>query len=540
MQRIVLPDELAVALEIYAGGRRHYLLASAHPQRARAHLITAKPRRGVEGETPLLLLLRKYVRGAQLSDVAQPAWERILRLRFQGPEGETTLVVETMGRHSNILLLNDEEIVLDAVKRVTPQMSRVRPILPRTPYRPPPPQAKQPPDGLTQADLFQILDAADPQQVLWRVLVASVAGLSPLAAREVAFRATGDAKAPVAAVTHVGELLRTLQELCAPVHTGAWQPTVVRENGTVVAFAPYPLTHRGPYEPAESMNAAVEAYYAAVVSRDAYAQARAAVQALIDEARERLERRGEALQRALVEPEEVERLRRSGELILAYQWQIQPGQAVLEAPYELEGEPLRVELDPSLSPVENAQAYFRRYEKAKRAAQEVPAELARVRQQLDYLAQLETDLQLAENRPAIDEVRDLLVEAGLVRESQKRRPAPRSGPLRLELDGFTVWVGRNARQNDEVTFRRASADDLWLHARGVPGAHVVIKTGGREVPQPVLHRAAQLAAYHSAARGERQVDVDVTEVRHVRRMKGGGPGQVVYREERTLRVEPAG
>lgn len=540
MQRIVLPDELAVALEIYAGGRRHYLLASAHPQHARVHLSTTKPRRGVEGETPLLLLLRKYVRGAQLSDVTQPAWERILRLKFQGPEGETTLVIETMGRHSNILLLDDAEVVLDAVKRVTPQMSRVRPILPRTPYRPPPPQARQPPDQLTQVGLFQLLDAADSQQALWRVLVAGVAGLSPLAAREVAFRATGDAEASVAAVTHVGEVLHALQELCAPVHTGAWQPTVVRENGTVVAFAPYPLTHRGQYEPATSMNAAVEAYYAAVVSRDAYAQARAAVQALIDAARERLERRQEALQRALVEPEAVERLRRSGELILAYQWQIQPGQTVLEAPYELEGEPLRIELDPQLSPVENAQAYFRRYEKAKRAAREVPIELAKVHRQLDYLTQLETDLRLAEDRPAIDEVRDLLVEAGLVRAPRRRRPAPRSGPLRLELDGFTVWVGRNARQNDEVTFRRASADDLWLHARGVPGAHVVIKTGGREVPHPVLYRAAQLAAYHSAARDERQVDVDVTAVRHVRRMKGGGPGQVVYRGERTLRVEPAG
>jgi len=536
VQHIVLPDELSVALELYAGGRRYYLLASAHPQHARVHLVRAKVRRGVERETPLLLLLRKYVRGARLIAVAQPPWERILHLTFSGPEGETTLVVETMGRHSNIMLLDHERVVLDAVKHVTPQMSRVRPILPRTRYRPPPAQAKELPDQLTQTLLFQLLDTSNPNEPLWRVLVRGVAGISPLAAREVAFRATGDAEAAVAAVEHIATVLEALQTLCAPVHTGAWQPTVVRENDAVAAFAPYPLTHRGRYEEADGMSAAVEAYYAHLTSQDAYAQARRAVQQLIDEARQRLERRREALQRQQVAPEEVKRLRQSGELILAYQWQIQPGQTLLEAAYELEGEPLRIALNPQLSPVENAQAYFRRYEKAKRAAQEIPEALARVQQQLDYLAQLETDLQLAENRPAIDEVRELLVETGLVREPRRHRTTPRSGPLRFEIDGFTVWVGRNARQNDELTFRRASADDLWLHARGVPGAHVIIKTGGREVPEKVLHQAAQLAARYSAARGERHVEVDVTQVRHVRRVKGGGPGQVVYRQERTLRV----
>ena len=538
VQHIVLPDARSIALELYAAGRRHHLLASAHPQHARVHLVRAKVRRGVETETPLLLLLRKYVRGARLSAVEQPPWERILHLTFHGPEGATTLVVETMGRHSNILLLDEAQIVLDAVKRVTPQMSRVRPILPRTPYRPPPAQAKALPDTFTQADLLELLEAAAPDEPLWRVLVRGVAGISPLAAREIAFRATGNATAPVAAAEHATAVLAALQTLCAPAHTGAWQPTVVREGENVVAFAPYPLTHLGRYEEVESMSAAVETYYAHVTSRDAYAQARQAVQKLIDEARQRLERRREALQREHVAPEEVERLRRSGELILAYQWQIQPGQAALEVPYEPEGKPLRITLDPRLSPVENAQAYFRRYEKAKRAAQEVPAALAQVAQQLDYLAQLETDLQLAENRSAIDEVRELLEETGLVRAPRRRRKAPRSRPLRFEFDGFTVWVGRNARQNDELTFRRASPNDLWLHARGIPGAHVIVKTGGREVPEAVLQRAAQLAARYSAARDEHHVDVDVTQVRHVRRMKGGAPGQVVYRGERTLRVSP--
>ncbi len=539
VQQAVLPDDLSVALEIYAQGRRHYLLASADARLARVHLTREKPRRGVDTETPLLLLLRKFVRGGRLVDVVQPAWERILRLQFDHPEGETTLVVETMGRHSNIMLLDADGVVLDAVKRVTPAMSRVRPILPRTVYEPPPPQNKLAPDQLTELRLRDILDAAGPDEPLWRVLLGGILGLSPLSAREVTHRVAGQSDAPVSAIAAIMPLLEAIDTLFAPVNTGDWAPTVVRTNDRIVTFAPYPLTQYEGYEPADSINVAVDAYYAQEAGRDVYAEARATVRSLIDDARGRLSQQLASLERSLVGQEEMDRLRQSGELILGYQWQIQSGQTVLEVPYELEGEPLRIELDPTKSPVENAQAYFERYNKAKRAAQQVPKRIAETRLRLEYLDQLQTDLALAESRPDIDAVHEALVDAGFIPQERRRRPSGRSQPIRLDIDGFTVLVGRNARQNDLVTFKRGAANDLWLHARGIPGAHVVIKAGGREVPEPVIQRAAQLAAYHSSARDDSQVAVDVTEVRRVRRIKGGGPGQVVYTHARTLYVRPA-
>lgn len=538
VQHVVLPDELSVALEIYAGGERHYLLASADARLARVHLLREKPRRGVDVASPLLLLLRKYVRGGHLIDVLQPPWERILRFKFRHPAGETTLVIETMGRHSNIMLLDADGTVLDAVKRVTPAMSRVRPILPRSVYTPPPPQAKLTPEQLTEQHLRDLLDAAAPDEPLWRVLLRGITGLSPLSAREVAYRVAGQSQAPVSAVAQVAPLLETLATLFAPVKTGDWQPTVVWQDDELVAFAPYPLTQYEDYTPVESINDAVETYYAQQAGRDAYAQARSHVQALIDDARDRLERQLHALERSLISPEEIERLRQSGELILGYQWQIKPGQTVLEVPYELGGEPLRIELDPAKSPVENAQAYFARYEKAKRAGQQVPERIARTELQLDYLDQLATDLALAESRPDIDAVHEALVEAGFVPAKRRHKSSGRSQPIQAEIEGFTVWIGRNARQNDLVTFKYGAANDLWLHARGVPGAHVVIKHAGRQIPESVIKRAAQLAAYYSSARNDAQVAVDVTEVRHVRRIKGGGPGQVLYTHERTLHVTP--
>ncbi|MFQ5854966.1 MAG: NFACT family protein [Anaerolineae bacterium] len=546
VQQVVQPNNLSVGLEIYANRQRHYLLASADARLARVHLTDEKPRRGVDTESPLLLLLRKYVRGGQLVNVVQPPWERILRFQFNHPESKVTLVVETMGRHSNIMLLvpsfveglDADEVVLDAVKRVTPAMSRVRPILPQTEYGPPPSQNKLAPDQLTELRVRDMLDAADPGEPLWQVLLRGIMGLSPLAAREVAYRVAGHSRAPVSTVEKVAPLLAAIHSLFEPVKTGQWHPTVVRENDHIIAFAPYPLTQYENYQPAESINTIVDAYYAQEVGRDAYAEARGSVQVLIDDAREKFERQLQSLQQSMVSQEELQRLRQSGELILGYLWQIEPGQGVLEVPYEIDGEPLRIELDPTKSAVENAQAYFERYAKAKRAGQHAPDRIAKTKLQLNYLDQLETDLTLAESRPDIDAVHEALVNAGFVPEKRRRKPSGRSEPIRVEIDGFTVWVGRNARQNDFVTFERGAANDLWLHARGIPGSHVVIKQAGREVPDAVIQQAAQLAAYHSSGRDDAHVTVDVTEVRRVRRIKGGSPGQVLYTHERTLHVEP--
>ncbi len=542
VQQALLPDPLSVSLEIYAGHHRHFLLASAHAETCRLVLASDKLRRGSDTETGLLVLLRKYLRGSALSAIEQPPFERVLRLTFDHPEwGASALLVEIMGRHSNVILVGIGNRVLDSVKRVGPKVSGARPVLPGQAYAPPPPQAKLAPSDLTEGRLEQTLAGSEPEAQLWQVLVAGLKGVSPLLAREIACRAVGHPRATVGQVENLVLLRETISGLLAPLETGQWQPSVVLEEGRVVAYAPYPVSHRGQSEPVRSMSQAVERHISAVAAADSYAGARRPVRQAIAEARAHLERRRGALERQLDHAGGSERLREWGKWILTYAHTIAPGQTELVADTG-DGELLRIPLDPDRSPAENAQAYFFSYRKGQRADEGGPTRLEEVDLALRDLEQLETDLDLAASRPEIDAVREALVEAGYLKVSKERgTKAPHAGPLAVTSpDGLAILVGRNSRQNDEVTFRRAEGDDWWFHAHGVSGAHVIVRAGNRDLPPATIQRAAELAAYFSRLRSEAQAQVDYTRRRHVRRIPGAAPGLVTYSREETIRVVPRG
>jgi predicted ribosome quality control (RQC) complex YloA/Tae2 family protein len=279
-------------------------------------------------------------------------------------------------------------------------------------------------------------------------------------------------------------------------------------------------------------------YFEQRLSVDAYASTRWRVQERLDETRAQLERTLRQLQDNVVDEREIESLREAGELLLTYQGRVKGETREVTVP-DYTGAPRAIKLDPKLTPVENAQAYFRRYRKAMRANEELPARIAAVKADLAYVAQLAADLALAESRPEIDAVYDALLKVGWAPKATKDSSGGQvAGPRRFEIDGFPVYAGRNARQNEEVTFKRAGPDDLWLHARGVPGAHVIVKCGRQDVPEEVIRQAASLAAYYSPTRDEAQAAVDVTQRRHVKRVRRSRPGLVTYRNERTIQVEP--
>ena len=562
VQRIVRPSELALGLEIYAG-ERHQLLLSAENQSPGILLLEAKLRRGVESPSPMQLLLRKYVRGAPLIAVEQPPLERILHLRFGGAAGEVTLICEIMGRLSNLILVAPGGEIMDAVKRVPASLNRYRTILPHGPYFPPPPQEKESPLLLTPHLLRQkMLPLEGP---LWRRLLQAVAGVSPLAAREIAYRATGDAETAAMPTEEVAaRLVEELIALFRLPETHAWSPCVGYETRDgerrPAAYAPYPLRHYADREDVAYISSAIRTVVEGQQPFDPYAQVRQRLRRIIAEQIGRLEARLASLEASLAPEAEMEQLRRRGNAILAMSWAVEPGQEELwvdgEAfgllPSEEDADAasasqgcegmVRIPLDPTRSPSENAQQLFREYQKMKAAAEQVPALMEATRLEIAYLQQVRTEVDLAEDRAQLDEVEGELRAAGLPGKQERRRPIlhPQSAPLRLRSpDGALILVGRNSRQNDEVTFRIADPGDLWLHAHGVPGAHVIIKRGGAAVSDETLQYAAQLAAYYSAARGERRVQVDVTERRYVRRIKGSRPGMVTYTHEKTLGVVPA-
>lgn len=541
VQQVVAVAPHAVGLEVYAHHTRRFLLASADPARPRLYLVPEKLRQAPLPLTPFMLLMDKYVEGAFINRIEVVPRERILHFEFDHhAEGVSTLVVEIMGRLSNLILLDAGGFILDAARRVPPAVNRVRALQPRAKYLPPPPQDKADPLALDAVELGRRLSRASGETLAAR-LVESVAGTSPLLARELAVRVLDDARAPY----DPSQNSALYAELSRVWHSPA-EPTLAfderkGEGGDAppVAVAAYALKQFARTESVPSMSAALDRFFGA---EESYEAVKEPYRKQISSALERFRRMRASLQRELRSDADIERLRRKGEMILGYQYEITPGQTVLRAETG-EAELLDIELDPQLSPVENAQQYFAQYKRAREAAAHVPARLAETDNEIAFVEQVLNDLDSAETRAEIDEVLGEARDAHLLREHTPRRGsrAARSEPrIFYSSDGFQVLVGRNARQNQVVTFERAGGDDLWLHARGQPGAHVVILTNGANVPQTTLEYAAGLAAYYSQARAEGGVDVIVTPRKHVRRVGGTGahPGLVTVRDERVIRVKP--
>jgi len=540
VQRVVQINSLTFGFEIYVYPVRHYLLLSAEPQAPRLHLTHQKVRRGVGNDTPMMLVLRKYMRGAILKAIEQPPYERILHFHFEGPVAATTLVAELLGTRSNLVLLEADRSILGVARLPRQRQEQQRLLLPNQFYEPPPPQRKLTPDELTELTLRQEISEASPQLALTRLLTNAVSGVSPLLAREIVYRATGQTETTVSQLAKLTPLLNAFNELFDHLRHERWRPTLAFDDEeNLVAFAPYPLQHLAHTRNVESFSEAVESYFAEAAS--GYEAAKAPLTQAIQEARQKLDRRRERLEEDAATQANPELLKEKGEAILAYAYQIRPGQKELAIQWGEHTAPLKVELDPALSPSENAQQYFSRYRKGQRAGEEIPGQLEKILLEERYLEQLEQDLAMAENRPEIDAIALALAEAGYYRSkrSAKKQKQVQSGYLRLTApDGARVWVGKNALQNAFLTFNRASSDDLWLHARDVPGAHVIIPTAQGLPSEADVFWAAGVAAYYSRARHDTSVEVDVTLKKHVRAIKGATPGLVTYRNESTFRVAP--
>ena len=537
VQHVLLPTPRSIGLEIFQGGRRHQLLMSANPQSARLHLVQAKPSRGVENDVPLLLLLRKYVRNGVVTAVEQPDLERVVVLsitKYPGgrkdageddlpEERGCELVVELVGPRANIILVDDDNLILEAVRRL-PGDSGGRVIMPRTAYTlPPRPPNRLDPRGATDGGVGEAFARpGDPA----RALAAVYYGVSPQLAREALARA-GVAGGPVdrAAMDAVADELRAL-------FAEPFAPSLAYEGEDIVAFAPYLMRQYADVRPVESMSRALELFYESAERITGHAQRRDRLLAQLRDVRVRFERQREALERELERARALEQLRWEGEMIFGYLHTLTPRQTVLE----VEGK--QIKLDPKKTPVENAQARFREYDKAKGALAGVPERLESTLAQLSYLDETLTLLELADSFETIAAIEREIGEQGLLGTHERRAKGPRGAPMRLRSsEGATILVGRSALQNEEVTFQYATASDLWFHARGVPGAHVVVRVEG-PVGDGTLLEAAGLAAYFSKARGSTSAEVSLCERRHVRKVPGGPPGLVTIRNERTIRVPP--
>lgn len=610
---IIQPTEYSLALQCYApgsegqGGQNRWLNLSTHPQLARAHITARKPAKIASEPPPFVMLLRKYLEGTRIEAVEQPRWERVLVLVASHPSApgseERTryrLILEIMGRMSNIILCSEQGMILGSLKQVGADVNRYRVIAPNTPYTPPPPQQRMfagqalprlEPTQVAAAQLAIIPGNEDEELAqgsgkkgrpparakLWQLLTRHLLGFSPLVAREVVYRTLGDAEALVESVQSAEtweELAWNARELSSLYDTHQWRPQLVERVSTSgspptpVAFAAYVLEQYSEQpglrvRQSPSLNVLVDEYYAGAEWRDAMGNVRAPIKKVLHSQYERCKRKAEILNAELAATDEASRYRVQGELLLAHQNEIQQGQSSVELEnfYAQEKQPatLLIPLDPRFDAVGNANRLFNKYHKLRRALALLPEQIEQNNAELATIEQFQADLDLAESPAEVALVRAEVQGAGYLRgkplekkakQHAKGKGKPGKGgkaalpgggvPLYLQSrEGFTILIGKNSRQNEEVTFHQASGGDLWLHARGVPGAHVIVKAGGREVPRATLNQAATLAAYYSQARGSTSVPVDYTLQRYVRHMKNGGPGMVIYEREKTIYAEPS-
>jgi predicted ribosome quality control (RQC) complex YloA/Tae2 family protein len=587
VEDVIQPTPQAIAMQCWTGTRTHWLMLSAHPQHARLHVTQEKPRKLTSEPPPFVMLLRKHLEGQRLLALRQPRWERLVELGFGRRTGEGAasepllwLIIEVMGRISNLVLCDANGVILGSLRQVGADVNRYREIAPHIPYKYPPPQYRllggQPTprlEGTTLAgeELHQGAQesvlTSNTAPRLWQVLAGQVLGFSPLLAREAVYRALGDAEALVQEDLPWERIAEQVRGLASLYDTHLWQPALLEQQneGVLRGFAVYDVRHRADLisRPFQQINEVLDRYFRGVEWRDALTGAKADILRALQTHRERCLRKAELLGRDLAETRAGEKLRIEGEVLLAFGQEVaqRATRFTIENPFVTSAtsaspELLTIELDPQLTAVENANRRFARYHKLRRAGAQIPEQIERNQAELAHLEQLLTDLRLAETPAEVAQVRSEVVEAGYLRggkperqqkggkgkagktgKGQQHRRADVGAPLRQQSsEGFLILVGKNSRQNEEVTFHEAGSNDLWLHARGVPGAHVIIKSGGRQVPRRTLEEAAWLAAYYSQSRGNSSVPVDYTQQRYVRHMKGGGPGMVIYERERTLSV----
>ena len=543
-------EELVFVLRTRTGHHRLYLSAAGGAPRL--HLTQ------VALDNPpvppmFCMLLRKRLTGARVIGLRQCGLERVvyIDLRGQTELGDPvslTLAAELTGRHANLLLL-EEDVIVDALKRVDPASSPDRPLLPGLRYAPPPALAGCADVSLCPAEDIAAQAAAQGNLPLSRALRQVTQGLSPLICREIALLATRGQDTPADALAgdQADRLVFYLRRVQNAIRTGEHRaPTLLYTTGDEpLDFSFMPITQYGlsaVSRPADSFSSVLDRFYA---ERDAAARRRQrshdilrTLKAAADRVARKLDHQREELRRSAGR----DTLRLYGDLLTAQAHALPRGAASADVPnyYEPDAPLVRIPLDPALSAAQNAQKYYKDYRKAQTAEKKLAEQIALGEQEAAYIDTVFDALSRAATLRELDDIRAELTAGGYLKARGGRRkpPAP-LGPERYTSDdGFAILVGRNNLQNDQLTLKTARGGDVWLHVKDQPGSHTIIVTQGKQPPARTLEQAAMLAALHSKAAGSSQVPVDVTAARHVRKPAGARPGMVIYDHQRTLYVTP--
>ena len=497
------------------------------------------------------MLLRKHIGSARLLYITQPSMERVIILHLEhlnelGDICRKKLILELMGKHSNIIFCNEDDIILDSIKHVSSNMSSVREVLPGRTWFIPQTTQKADPLDISFEEFSSVLKKPD---TLARVLYTSLTGISPVMAQEICFRASLDGDAPAASVSDAAaeHLYHVFSGVMEDVKNGTFCPNIILKEGEPIEFGVFRYEQYGPeytVTVCSSISSMLEDFYAARNTftriRQKSSDLRRIVQTNLDRARKK-----DLLQKKqLHDTEKKDKYRIYGEMINAYGYEVPEGAKSFEALNYYTGEPVTVPLDPALTPQENSQKYFERYAKLKRTQEALTVQVKETEDEILHLDSISNALDIAESEADLREIKKELTENGYIRSHQPKkkqasRKEPASHPLHYRSsDGFDIYVGRNNYQNDDLTFRFASGNDWWFHAKKMAGSHVVLKSQGNEVPDRAFEEAGSLAAFYSKGKDAPKVEIDYIQKKHVKKPAGAKPGFVVYYTNYSLMAAP--
>ncbi len=552
IDRVLQPENDEIHLVVRSQGENHRLLLSASPNNARIHL-TAGSKPNPMTPPMFCMLLRKHLVNAKILKIRQMGMERAVELRIEtidelGDRSLRRLIVEAMGRNSNIILIGKNDRILDSVRRVDEQMSRVREILPGLPYENPPELGKSDPLAADEAS-FRAIFAEPAHAKLDKCLAGAYLGLSLPSAQEILFRALGE-EVPLTGnltVEQISALWRAFSAFYDDVRAARFSPVLLERDGEVADL--YPFVYRSKAHEhliqAASPSEAVDRYYAARDRKARITQRSANLVRVVKNNIERCQKKIQIQQDTLADCAHSEQYRIKGDLITANLHGLTRGMACARVQnyYSPDLEMLDIPLDPQRTPAQNAQRYYKRYNKLKKAFDTTTEQLAAAKEELSYLEGQLDNLDKCTESDELLEIRDELARLGYLRKLPDKKKASRpslSRPHHYQTsDGLDVYVGKNNVQNDWLTLRFADGNDYWFHTKNIPGSHVILKIQGREPPSSSIQEAAALAAWYSKGKSGAQVPVDYTPRKFIKKPAGARPGYVIYFQNRTLYITPS-
>lgn len=535
-------DELLLTIKTPAGQKRLYLSASASLPLV---YLTESNKTSPMTAPNFCMLLRKHIANGRIVDIYQPKLERIIHFTIEhldemGDLCRKDLIVEIMGKHSNIIFCTENGSIIDSIKHVSAQMSSVREVLPGRQYFIPDTMEKQDPLSIDQETFSRTL--LEKPMPLAKAIYTSFTGVSPVTAEAICTIAEVDSSLPATAFNE--DILRHVYNqfdiYFSDVKEKLFSPAIYYEGKEPKEFSSLPLPQKG-YERVEfdSISQVLETYYALKNTITRIRQKSTDLRHIIQTALDRNRKKYDLQCRQLRDTENREKFKVYGELINTYGYNLEEGAKKLEALNYYTNEIVSIPLDPTKTPQENSQRYFEKYNKLKRTFEALSHFIQETQEEITYLESIRTSLDIAMSEDDLAEIKEELISSGLMRRKfSKKKSKIKNTPLHyISSDGFHMYVGKNNLQNDQLTFTFAVGNDWWFHVKQAPGSHVIVKTNGEELPDRTFEEAGRLAAYYSSMRGVEKVEIDYVEKKHVKKPKGGKPGFVVYYTNYSLVID---